>query len=109
MAKSMTKTQVTMALAEKTGLTKQQVTQFFQELAGMAYDQSEHGFPIPGIGKLVLVDRKGRKGRNPRTGEEIWIPPKRALKFRLSKEAKVAVDALHNSKPAEESASPSTD
>lgn len=92
MGKSLTKAQITSTLAEKTGLTKQQVLQFFDELANMAYDEAANGFTLPGFGKLVVVDRKARMGRNPRTGETIQIPAKRALKFRLSKEAKTAVE-----------------
>jgi DNA-binding protein HU-beta len=92
MGKSLTKAQITSTLAEKTGLSKQQVAQFFDALASMAYDEAANGFTVPGIGKLVVVDRKARTGRNPRTGETIQIPAKRALKFRLSKEAKAAVE-----------------
>jgi len=42
-------------------------------------------------GKLVVVDRKARMGRNPQTGEPIHIPAKKALKFRIAKAAKDAV------------------
>ncbi|MDQ2979386.1 MAG: HU family DNA-binding protein, partial [Acidobacteriota bacterium] len=48
-------------------------------------------FTIPGVGKLVLVNRKARLGRNPATGEEIKIPAKRVVKFRVSKKAKDAI------------------
>ena len=43
------------------------------------------------IGKLVLVNRKARKGRNPATGEEIMIPAKKVVKFRVAKAAKDAI------------------
>ncbi|MBI5096813.1 MAG: HU family DNA-binding protein [Nitrospirae bacterium] len=39
---------------------------------------------LPGIGKLVVVSRKARMGRNPQTGEAIKIPAKRVLKFRVA-------------------------
>ena len=57
----------------------------------MRYQEVEAGFTIPGIGKLVVVDRKARAGRNPATGESIQIPAKRSLKFRVAKAAKDAV------------------
>jgi len=57
----------------------------------MAYKQAKNGFTIPGLGKLVLVNRKARMGRNPATGETIRIPAKRVLKFRIAKAAKDAV------------------
>ncbi len=78
-------------LSEKTGLTKKQVGQVVEELAMLAYKEARNGFTFPGVGKLVVVDRKARLGRNPATGETIQIPAKRALKFRIAKQAKDAV------------------
>ena len=48
-----------------------------------------------GLGKLVLVNRKARTGRNPATGETIKIPAKKVVKFRVAKACK---DAVLNSK-----------
>jgi len=48
-------------------------------------------FTLPGLGKLVLVNRKARIGRNPATGESIQIPAKRVVKFRVAKAAKDAI------------------
>ena len=87
----MTKTQMLTQLAEATGLTKAQVSDFMDEFAKLAYAEAKDGFPIPGIGKLVLVDRKARMGRNPATGEQIRIKAKTVLKFRIAKAAKDAV------------------
>ena len=47
-------------------------------------------FEIPGVGRLVRVDRKARTGRNPVTGETIKIPAKKVVKFRVAKAAKDA-------------------
>jgi DNA-binding protein HU-beta len=59
-----------------------------EELAALAYKEARNGFTFPGVGKLVIVDRKARLGRNPATGETIQIPAKRVLKFRIAKQAK---------------------
>jgi len=91
MAKSMTKAQIVDHLAQKTELSKKQVSHVMEELAALAYGEAKNGFPVPGFGKLVVVDRAARMGRNPKTGEPIQIPAKRAVKFRLSKEAKDGV------------------
>ncbi|MGH2403247.1 MAG: HU family DNA-binding protein, partial [bacterium] len=48
-------------------------------------------FTLPGIGKLVLVNRKARMGRNPQTGQPIHIPARRVVRFRVAKAAKDAV------------------
>ena len=87
-------------LSEKTGMTKKQVASFLDELAALAYKEARNGFTIPGVGKLVVVDRKARMGRNPATGQPISIPAKRVLKFRIAKQAKDAVLAKHRLVPA---------
>ena len=48
-------------------------------------------FVLPGVGRLVRVDRKARMGRNPATGEAIKIPAKRVVKFRVSKAMKDSI------------------
>jgi len=87
----MTKTQTIACLAEKTGLSKAQAGQFMEEVAKLAYVEAANGFTLPGIGKLVLVNRKERMGRNPATGEQILIPAKTVVKFRVAKACKDAV------------------
>ena len=57
----------------------------------MAYREAKNSFTIPGVGKLVLVNRKARIGRNPATGEQIQIPAKKVVKFRVAKACKDAV------------------
>jgi DNA-binding protein HU-beta len=48
-------------------------------------------FVLPGLGRLVRVDRKARMGRNPATGEAIKIPAKKVVKFRVAKAAKDSI------------------
>lgn len=91
MAKPMTKAQLVTRLSDKTEIPKKQVGTLLDQLAATAYKEAKNGFTIPGIGKLVVVQRKARMGRNPATGEAIRIPAKRALKFRIAKSAKDAV------------------
>jgi len=87
----MTKSQTLAYLAEKTDLSKAQVAQVLEELASLGYKEAKNGFTIPGIGKLVLVNRKARMGRNPATGEQIHIPAKTVVKFRIAKICKESV------------------
>jgi DNA-binding protein HU-beta len=89
--KAMTKAQIVATLAENSGLPKKQVGDLLEDLAQLAYREAKVGFTVPGLGKLVLVNRKARKGRNPATGEEIQIPAKKVLKFRIAKAAKDAI------------------
>ncbi len=87
----LTKSQIAEQLAEKTGTTKKTAALFLEELANLAYKQAKNTFTFPGVGKLVLVNRKARMGRNPATGEAIKIPAKRVVKFRVAKAAKDAI------------------
>lgn len=97
MAKAMSKSEVAAAMAEQLNkkgfeaVTKKLVNAFFETQAEMAYKQAKNQFVLPGIGKLVLVNRKARKGRNPATGQEIMIPAKKVVKFRVAKAAKDAI------------------
>ena len=90
--KPLTKAQTVTQIAEDTGLTKKDVQNVLAALQELSYKEAKKsGFTIPGIGKLVVVNRKRRKGRNPATGEEIVIPAKKVLKFRIAKAAKDAI------------------
>lgn len=91
MAKPLTKSQVAAAVAEKSGITKKQAVEVLGILADLAYKNAKNTFTFPGVGKLVLVNRKARMGRNPATGEEIKIPAKKVVKFRVAKAAKDAI------------------
>lgn len=89
----MTKSQVLATLAEKTAMSKKDVGTFLDTMVELAYKEvkSNGEFVVPGIGKLVKVNRKARMGRNPATGAEIKIPAKTVVKFRVAKAAKDAV------------------
>lgn len=87
----MTKTQTIAVLAEQTGLTKSDVSNLLDRIAELAYAEAANGFTLPGIGKLLLVQRAQRQGRNPATGESITIPAKTVVKFRIAKACKDAL------------------
>jgi DNA-binding protein HU-beta len=91
MAKAMTKSQITDFIAKKADLKKKVAVQILEDLAGLAYKEAKNSFTLPGLGKLVLVNRKARMGRNPQTGEAIKIPAKKVVKFRVAKACKEAV------------------
>lgn len=91
MAKAMTKSQIADHIAKKAEISKKLATQLLEELAALAYREAKNTFTLPGVGKLVLVNRKARMGRNPQTGEAIKIPAKRVVKFRVAKAAKDSI------------------
>ena len=89
----MTKSALFAELAEKSGKSRKEVSEFVDQLVEIAYREAKsHGeFTIPGLGKLVKKHRDARMGRNPATGESISIPAKTVLKFRVAKAAKEAI------------------
>jgi DNA-binding protein HU-beta len=91
MAKALSKSQIAAELAAQTGITKKTATQVLECIAALAYKNAKNTFTLPGLGKLVLVNRKARMGRNPATGETIKIAAKRVVKFRVAKAAKDAI------------------
>ncbi len=100
MGKAMSKTAVVAHFSKKFDLKKKQVAAMFEELATLSYKEAKNSFTIPGIGKLVLVNRKARLGRNPKTGETIQIPAKTVVKFRVAKACKEAVLPKKATKPS---------
>ena len=95
MAKALSKSQIAAAIADKAAITKKQATEILESIAQLAYKNAKNSFTLPGLGKLVLVNRMARIGRNPATGATINIPAKRVVKFRVAKAAK---DAILNTK-----------
>lgn len=91
MAKALSKSQIAASVAEKAQISKKTASEILDHLADLAYKNAKNSFTLPGIGKLVLVNRKARIGRNPATGETIQIPAKKVVKFRVAKAAKDAI------------------
>ena len=91
MAKSLTKSQIISAVAQANGLSKKQAGSVLESIVQLAYKNAKNSFTLPGLGKLVLVNRKARMGRNPATGATIKIAAKRVVKFRVAKAAKDAI------------------
>ncbi len=89
----MTQTQLVKLLATACQVSNRTTKQLLDGLASTAVKEVRKNgvFVVPGIGKLVRVDRRARMGRNPATGEAINIPAKKVVKFRVSKAVKDAI------------------
>ena len=92
MAKPLTKSQLAATVADASGVTKKTATEILDLLAQLSYKHAKDGFTLPGIGKLVLVSRKARMGRNPRTGQSIQISASNSPAFKAGKGLKDAVN-----------------
>lgn len=94
MAKALTKSEIATTLAEQVGITKKQTVQVLDLVAALAYKHAKNTFTLPGIGKLVLVNRPARKMTmqfGPKKGQTIKVPARRVVKFRVAKAAKDAI------------------
>ena len=94
MTKALTKSQVAATLAEQVGITKKQTFQVLDLVAALAYKQAKNTFTVPGIGKLLLVNRPAREMTmqfGPKKGQTIKVPARRVVKFRVAKAAKDAI------------------
>ena len=89
----MTQSQLVRAIADAASTNNKTARAFLDALAGTAVKEVKRigQFVVPGLGKLVRVDRKARMGRNPATGETIQIKAKKVLRFRVAKAAKDAL------------------
>ena len=91
MSRKLSKSQLAAEIAAQSGLTKKASSELLDYLAKLAYQHAKDTFTLPGIGKLMVVNRKARKGHNPKTLVPIQIPARRVLKFRIAKAAKDAI------------------
>ena len=91
---AMSKSQIAAELADKVGISKKQSVQYLDALADLAYKEAKNSFTLPGLGKLVMVERAAREGTmpfGPNKGQKYTIPAKKVVKFRVSKAAKDAI------------------
>jgi len=55
---------------------------------------------ISGFGKFHIRDKKARKGRNPKTGEEITVTPRKVVTFHASNELRARCKKSAQEQPA---------
>lgn len=95
-ATKLTKTQIVRSLAEATGINNRVSAQYLEALAALAVKETKRSgqFVLPGLGRLVKQQRKARIGRNPQTGQQIKIPAKTVVKFRVAKAVKDQISPM---------------
>jgi DNA-binding protein HU-beta len=87
----MTKNDIVDVISAKTGYTKEVVSAVLDETNQVIIRALKKGdsVKISGFGTFYPVDRKARKGRNPKTGQVIEIPSRKVTRFRSGKNTKV--------------------
>ena len=90
----MTKAELIDAVAERSGLTKRDVTDAVDnllEIVKTALAKGEKVQLIP-FGSFEVRERQKREGRNPKTGERLTIPARRVPAFHAGKDLREAVN-----------------
>ena len=90
----MNKTELVSAMAERLGASKKHSEEALTvalDLITEALAEGERIF-LPGFGTFAPVARAARKGRNPKTGEELSLPACNAIKFTAAKRLKDAMN-----------------
>jgi integration host factor subunit alpha len=83
---SMTKAELVKIICEKTGFTVQESAESVEQVFEIMKEAIEKGekIKISGFGNFVVREKRPRKGRNPKTGEELMISARRVLTFKPS-------------------------
>ena len=90
----MNKAELTSAVADRADMTKDEagkaIDAVFDAVTHAMKDGKE--VSVPGFGKFSVGRREARKGRNPRTGEEVDIAASNSPKFKAAKGLKDALN-----------------
>ena len=91
----MRKNELAAAIAEKTGLGKEQAKQAVDAFIEIVGDELKKGESVQliGFGTFEVQEREAREGRNPFTGETIQIAASKAPRFKVGKALKDKVNA----------------
>jgi len=91
----MNKAELTLWLAEKTNLTQKVAKVIVDTIFDGMRDSLIRGerIEIRGFGSFVVRGYGGYKGRNPKTGEIVDVPPKKLPFFKVGKELKERVNS----------------
>lgn len=91
----MTKSDLVQMLSEKIGtLTKKECEVIVDTVFQNMRDALQRGekIEIRGFGSFTVRVRRAKEGRNPKTGEKVFIPEKRIPFFKVGKELREMVN-----------------
>ena len=90
----MTKADIFDHVLQKLGLPKRECAELVELTFEIIKETLERGETVKmsGFGNFVVRQKRARRGRNPRTGEELEITPRRVLTFKPSLVLKEAMN-----------------
>jgi integration host factor subunit alpha len=94
---TLTKSQVIDAITEQNGFTRKKSTETVETILEFIKSTLESGEDvlISGFGKFCVKEKREREGRNPTTGEDMMLPPRRVVSFRCSGILREKVNGYH--------------
>lgn len=105
--KNMTKADIVDRVAEGTGLTKIETEAVIEGFISTVISMLKEGYGIEirGFGSFRVKKKKPRVARNPKTGQQVYVPEHYVPTFKFSKDFKQIVDkGMKLGKPAEKGA-----
>ncbi len=97
----MRKADIANEIYEQIGLSKKEAAEIIETILNTIKGVLQKGetVKIAGFGNFVVRSKRSRKGRNPKTGEEIGITPRRVVTFRPSQVFKKFVNVNKDTSP----------
>ena len=92
---TLTKANIVKAVTEQNGYPKNQSFEIIETLLEIMKSTLESGEDVlvSGFGKFCVKQKQGRRGRNPATGEDMMLDPKRVVTFRCSRQLRDKINA----------------
>ena len=91
---TITKADLIETIAETNGFTKDrssEVTETFLEIIKRTLESGEDVL-VSGFGKFCVNEKGERRGRNPETGEDLMLPPRKVVTFKCSRKLRDKVN-----------------
>ena len=87
---TVTKADLANTLVEQLGLNKREAKEFVELFFEKIRESLESGesVKLSGFGGFSVRDKKSRPGRNPKTGEEVPVTPRRVVTYKASQKVK---------------------
>ena len=94
--KTVTRADLSEAVYNEIGLSRSESTQIVESVIIEISDALVRGeaVKLSSFGSFMVLHKNGRVGRNPKTGEEVPIDPRRVLTFRASHVLKSKINKM---------------
>ena len=98
---TVTKADLANTLFEQLGLNKREAKEFVELFFETIRESLENGesVKLSGFGSFSVRDKRSRPGRNPKTGEDVPVTPRRVVTYKASQKVKDRIAKSNASTP----------